>query len=205
MTSAGVRRHLDALEADGLVQTGPARSRSGPGRPARAYVLTDAGHNALSSTYDDFALSALRFIARTYGPDAVEAFAADCARAIEAKYRPQVEAAGERPADRLRALAVALDNDGFAAAVRAVVPEPGAPQYRDNKRSTPLQLCQGHCPVRAVAAEFPQICDAESATFERLLGVPVRRLATLSTGAHACTTHITISVPSAGDTTERTS
>ena len=52
------------------------------------------------------------------------------------------------------------------------------------------QLCQGHCPVQHVATEFPQLCDAETAVFSRLVGAPVQRLATLAHGEHVCTTHV---------------
>jgi hypothetical protein len=42
-----------------------------------------------------------------------------------------------------------------------------------------------------VAAEFPQLCEAETEAFSRLLGVPVRRLATIAHGDGICTTHVT--------------
>jgi predicted ArsR family transcriptional regulator len=41
-----------------------------------------------------------------------------------------------------------------------------------------------------VAAEFPQLCEAETEAFSRLLGVHVQRLATLAHGDHVCTTHV---------------
>jgi hypothetical protein len=44
--------------------------------------------------------------------------------------------------------------------------------------------------VQHVAARFPQLCDAETEVFSRLLGVHVQRLATLARGAHVCTTHV---------------
>jgi hypothetical protein len=53
------------------------------------------------------------------------------------------------------------------------------------------QLCQHHCPVAHVAAEYPQLCEAETEAFGRLLGLPVQRLATIAHGDGVCTTHIT--------------
>ena len=53
------------------------------------------------------------------------------------------------------------------------------------------QICQHHCPVAHVAAEFPQLCEAETEAFGRLLGTPVRRLATIAHGDGICTTHVT--------------
>ena len=53
------------------------------------------------------------------------------------------------------------------------------------------QLCQHHCPVAHVAAEFPQLCEAETEAFGLLLGTPVQRLATIAHGDGICTTHVT--------------
>ena len=53
------------------------------------------------------------------------------------------------------------------------------------------QLCQHHCPVAHVAAEFPQLCEAETEAFGRLLDTPVQRLATIAHGDGICTTHVT--------------
>jgi len=50
-------------------------------------------------------------------------------------------------------------------------------------------------PVRDVAGEFHELCDAETQAISRLVGVPVQRLATLAGGEHVCTTHIPIAMP----------
>ena len=52
------------------------------------------------------------------------------------------------------------------------------------------QLCQHHCPVAHVAAEFPVLCEAETAVISRLVGTHVQRLATIAHGDGICTTHI---------------
>jgi hypothetical protein len=51
-------------------------------------------------------------------------------------------------------------------------------------------MCQHHCPVAHVAAEFPQLCEAETEMIGRLLGTHVQRLATIAHGDGVCTTHI---------------
>jgi hypothetical protein len=45
-----------------------------------------------------------------------------------------------------------------------------------------------------VAEGFPQLCEAETQAFSRLLGVHVQRLATLAAGGHVCTTHVPLAV-----------
>ncbi len=57
--------------------------------------------------------------------------------------------AGDDPMARAEALAEALTAEGYAAAAIAI--------------ATGGQLCQHHCPVAHVAAEFPQLCEAETA------------------------------------------
>ena len=185
LTPAAVRRHLDLLLDDGLVVTwsGADAGRRGRGRPARRFVLTDAGHAAMSSAYDDLARAALDFLGEVAGPDAVTQFARVRAGQLEARYRPTVDAAGPDPAQRAQALARSLSVDGYAASTR-----PLGPDGQDPGMGT--QLCQGHCPVQHVAASFPQLCEAETAAFSQLLGVHVQRLATLAHGDHVCTTHV---------------
>jgi predicted ArsR family transcriptional regulator len=187
LTPAAVRRHLDVLLEQGLVtvREAPAGGRRGRGRPARLFVLTDAGHAAMETGYDDLATQALRYLATVAGPDAVRRFATERLAASEARYRALVEAAGSDPLARAEALAEALSADGFAASTRAL----GVGGV-----SIGTQLCQGHCPVQHVAREFPELCEAETDSFSRLLGVHVQRLATLAHGEHVCTTH----VPKAG-------
>jgi predicted ArsR family transcriptional regulator len=186
LTPAAVRRHLDALLDDGLVTARdpqPAKQR-GRGRPARLFVLTDAGHAAMSTGYDDLAAQALRYLADVAGPEAVRRFAIERLAGFEARYRPVVDAAGPDPAHRAEALAGALSDDGFAASTRALGAQP------DGSGAVGVQLCQGHCPVQHVARQFPELCEAETDTFSRLLGVHVQRLATLAHGEHVCTTHV---------------
>ncbi|MBO3087377.1 helix-turn-helix transcriptional regulator [Cellulomonas dongxiuzhuiae] len=179
LAAAGVRRHLQALElADQVaVHRGRAAAR-GRGRPARRYVVTGQGQTALSHRYAEIAADALGFLARAAGPQAVEQFAEHRVRELEDRHAAAVDAAGPDVAARAEALARALAGDGYAASVR---PVPG---------TSVVQLCQGHCPVQEVAAQFPQLCEAEARAFGRLLGVHVQRLSTLTSGGHVCTTSI---------------
>jgi predicted ArsR family transcriptional regulator len=191
LTPAAGRRHLDSLSAQGhvTVWNEPARSRRGRGRPARRFVGTDAGHGALSTAYEHLAVSALRYLATVAGADAVRGFARTWVANLERRYRPIVEAAGDHSLARADAMVPALSADGFAASTRPL----GL-----GEAAIGTQLCQGHCPVQHVARDFPQLCEAETEVFSRLLGVHVQRLATLAHGEHVCTTHVPVgAIPSA--------
>lgn len=175
MTAAAVRRPLAALVDAGLA-VGGARAPYGPapvrrrGRPGLVYSLTPAGRSALSAAYDDLALEALRFVARTQGEAGIAAFARDRAERL-------VERLPTGATDPVQAIADALTDAGYAATV-------------EGEHAGVVQLCQHHCPVVDAAAEFPALCEAETAALGRALGQHVTRLATLAKGDGVCTTVI---------------
>ena len=170
LSPAAVRRHLDAMLADGSVSETDAAHTGRRGRPARLFQLTDAGREAFPHAYDDLATSALRFLAETGGEAVVRQFADARVAELETRYADVAAApVDERPAR----LAEALSRDGYAAT------------------SAAGEVCQHHCPVQHVAAEFPQLCEAETEFFSRLLGSPVLRLTTIAHGDSCCTAHVT--------------
>ena len=168
LSAAGIRRHLDAMTAAGVLTASdprptPWRAR-GRGRPARIYALSETGHDRAPHAYDQLAAEALTFLA---GQGGVERFAAARAEGLRARYA-DVQGTDE--------LASALTRDGYAATTHEV--------------PSGTQLCQHHCPVAHVATQFPQLCEAETAAFGQLLGIHVQRLATIAHGDGVCTTHV---------------
>ncbi len=182
LSGPAVRRHLDALIADGEAQVRAAARRAGRsrGRPAKLYLLTDAGRARFGHGYDDLAVAALRYLAEHAGPEAVQHFAAHRVAELLGEGAAQV-AMADGPHARADVLATVLTARGYAAQMR----EAGAG----------VQLCQHHCPVAHVAAEFPALCEAETRAFAELLGTHVQRLATIARGDAACTTHVPLDVP----------
>jgi predicted ArsR family transcriptional regulator len=187
LTQAAVRRHLDALVAEKVVEPREKRvyGTRGRGRPAKVFALTDCGRDAFDQSYDSLAVEALRWIERNAGGEAaVAAFARDRIEAQAESYREAVESAP--PERRTEALAKALTADGYAATAR------NAPVGE--------QLCQHHCPVAHVAEQYPQLCEAETEIFSRLLGTHVQRLATIAHGDGVCTTFIPHGAPQTTET-----
>nr|WP_243653548.1 metalloregulator ArsR/SmtB family transcription factor [Pseudonocardia endophytica] len=179
LTEPAVRRHLDALITDGEAEARrqPSARPRGRGRPAKEYVLTDAGRVRFGHGYDDLASSALRFLAERAGTEAVDAFARKRVLDLIGGARDEITGAD----DRADALARVLTARGYAAQTR--------------QAGLGVQLCQHHCPVAHVAAEFPELCEAETKAFSELLGTHVQRLATIARGDAACTTHVPLEDP----------
>ncbi|MDX6324575.1 MAG: hypothetical protein QOK15_929 [Nocardioidaceae bacterium] len=176
LTPAAVRRHLDHMLAEGLVELRDQRPRGvrGRGRPAKLFALTGAGRDQFEQQYDDLAAQAMRFLASSAGDDAVAGFARHRLGGLEDRIRGLLhDNPGMTPSE---AIAGAMRDVGYAASVREV----------------PIgeQLCQQHCPVAHVAREFPQLCEAETELIARIVGRPVQRLATIAHGDGVCTTSI---------------
>ena len=174
LTPAGIRRHLELLILDGILEARDPRvaSTRGRGRPSKVFVMTDAGRAQFEHSYDDLAVAALKFMAAHSGDHLVNAFAESRAEDIERKATPFLA----KRAKKIDALATFLTEQGYAASVE--------------KRGTGEEICQHHCPIAHVAAEFPQLCEAETQAFSRLLGTHVQRLATIAHGDGVCTTYI---------------
>ena len=159
----------------------PRRGPRGRGRPARHYLLTDAGRARFAHGYDDLAVAALRYLAEHAGEQAPST--GSPRSRVDGPARSGRRAGSRPPArrtDRVDALAGVLAARGYAAQIREV--GTGPPPGR--------QLCQHHCPVAHVAAEFPQLCEAETRVFAELLGTHVQRLATIARGDAVCTTYV---------------
>ena len=182
LTPAAVRRHLDHLLSQGALEARdprPTASR-GRGRPAKVFAITEAGRDHFDQKYDDLAVQAIRYLAETGGDEAVLEFARRRVAFIERDYETVTAAQpGLSPAE---ALAQVFSSEGYAASVRSLPLLDGL--------AAAEQLCQQHCPVSHVAAEFPQLCEAETEAIGRVLGRHVQRLATIAHGDGVCTTCI---------------
>lgn len=181
LTTAAVRRHLDGLRAEGQVTARERRpAHPGRGRPAKAFLLTDAGRQRFGHSYDDLAVSALQFLAERDGNDAVRDFVARRTDLLERQIISRTGSASTRE-DKLTEVAAALSEQGYAASTQHV--------------GSGEQLCQHHCPVVHVAAQFPELCEAETKALSRALGTHVQRLATIARGDAVCTTHVPAARP----------
>ena len=174
MTPAGIRRHLDALIAEGILEEREPHLRSARtrGRPSKVFVMSDQGRERFEHSYDDLAVSALKFLAEESGDHAVTRFARHRAEEMLRKAGPAISGAKEPT----RALATFLSAEGYAANTHA--------------HGIGVELCQHHCPIAHVAAEFPQLCEEETKAFSTLLDTHVQRLATIAHGDGVCTTFI---------------
>ncbi|MFT4186270.1 MAG: ArsR family transcriptional regulator [Micrococcaceae bacterium] len=179
LTPAAVRRHLEYYEKAGDIEVKMIASSSSAGRPARHYVLTPKAQDTRGNDYLEISKQAITKLREVIGDNAVEEMAVERADLIHKVY---AEKSGEKKTieQRAKILDEVLTELDFASSV----------SFRNIGGHQALQLCQAHCPIQGLAAEFPEFCVTETNVFSEILEVDVRRLATLAQGSHVCTTHI---------------
>jgi predicted ArsR family transcriptional regulator len=190
ITPAGVRRHLDSLVEEGILEAREPHLRSaasrGRGRPAKVFVMTSGGREQFEHSYDDLALMAIRFMSSQRDGNTArndlernDAVVTEFARyrAADLERRSLSKSSNAKAKSvRIESLANFLSKDGYAASV--------------HQQGLGHELCQHHCPIAHVAAQYPQLCEAETEAFAKILGTHVQRLATIAHGDGVCTTFI---------------
>lgn len=180
LTATAVRKHLDWLEAEGLVASftqppfGPLQKVKGPGRPAKVFAVTELGRERLNQLDEGLLDSAIDFIFQETGEAGVRKFAqqrvGSMLTSIQVKY--------ESPTLTEEQLAEGLNDFGYMA---SLVPSP---------KGSDVQLCQHNCPIAHLAKRYPVFCEVELSEFESVLHKRTTRLSALSAGSSLCTTHI---------------
>jgi len=150
LTDNAVRTHVAALERDGIVeQVGTQRDTGG--KPARVYALTGEGEELFPKAYALILGGLVEEIARVDGWDR----ATDLLRAV-----------GRRAASGAAAPA---DREGRVAAAAAVLRSLGG--VVEVQRTQHGYTLQGYaCPLSAVTAKHPQVCDLARALVEEITG-----------------------------------
>src|SRR5687768_7933637 len=155
VTPNALRRHLKALEDDGVVRW--QREVRGVGGPVFAYSLSEAGEALFPQDYSEPLLAALESVRERDGERGV-------AQIFERRWSALAEGARSRLealplAERAALLAELLSAHGYMAEVEL---DGGAVTIRER-----------HCALREVASRFPEVCDAEARFIERVLGARV--------------------------------
>lgn len=187
LTANALRRHLKALEEDGLVRF--QRDVRGVGAPVYAFSLTPAGEALFPRSYVQVLANALDALRSQTGDRAVEAV-------LEAEWRRLADEAGPvleaLPLDeRVPLVAELLTAKGYMAEAvrveRSVEQDAGGVDVLSEIEATPTLTLRIHnCAVREIAERFPEACAVEAKFVERLLGVPLVRSAHRLGGCGHC-------------------
>jgi predicted ArsR family transcriptional regulator len=159
-----VRQQLEALHREGLVDMRTARR--GVGRPTQLWSLTPKAESLFPQAYGAMAVDLLRRLREIDGEGKIQKLFERRTRELLKEYRKRLQ--GKPGPERLRELARIRDREGYMA------------------RTSPGGLTEHHCPIAALAKEFPLVCQYEKLLFEAALGVKVDRTRHIASGDAAC-------------------
>ena len=168
MSYMGIKQHCLTLERDGYLDTW--RRPQKMGRPEMVYRLTRRSHALFQADSNAFTLELLESIEDIYGPNAPEKLLYNLFERKTNALKQRVR--GETVEERARSLAAIRDEDGYMA---QFVNEPGG--------GGP-QILECHSPIMNLVEKYEIIGRLEQDMFEKLLGTPVRREETRTSGLY---------------------
>jgi predicted ArsR family transcriptional regulator len=167
VSKQGAIRHLDALEASGLVSVTSSENHA-RGRPENVYRLTTAAGEHFPEGHRELTAELIEFMS---GEQLKEFFERRAAR-LESEYAPRL--AGLDFDSRVRELAKLATEHGHMAEV--VEQADGG-----------LAIRHCNCPIQDVAARTGLPCLNEQQMYERLLGAKVARTTWMAQDGNDCT------------------
>jgi predicted ArsR family transcriptional regulator len=177
VSDGSVRRHLDLMVADGLVEARLARIPRG--RPVTRYGLTEAGEESRSADHYQRLLGRLSPALASLTSDEVggqdgraliDRVFDHVAESVADEYRSRVTS--DRLEQRVQQVLMALTDEGILQEVE--------------DSGDFFTLKNAGCPYRSTAMETHACCDADRRTIELLLGTPVEQVMTVAEGGHQC-------------------
>ncbi|MEM8675970.1 MAG: iron-sulfur cluster biosynthesis transcriptional regulator SufR [Cyanobacteria bacterium P01_G01_bin.67] len=174
LSTQAIRRHLNELEADGLIEYQSVQQ--GMGRPQHLYQLSSQGRDRLSpQKYSEFAVSFLDTLAETAGKEQVSKVLEKQWQRKAAEYRACLGSGDLR--QRIAKLVQLRQQEGYMAELHQ---SPSSPEQQ-------FILVEHNCAISEVAESYPSICGHELEMFAEVLpDCNIQRTQWINNGEHRC-------------------
>ncbi|MCA9821465.1 MAG: ArsR family transcriptional regulator [Dehalococcoidia bacterium] len=167
ITTAAVRRHLDHLRADGLIDVKPTKQSTG--RPYHSYRPTSKAAGALPTAYADLLKRMLASLGER--TEVVDAIMESIAEALAARHREDVGDDAE-PELRVELVTDVMRSEGILESWHT--------------EDDGFHMTNGVCPYLE-AAEFSKLpCESDRKAIELLMGLEVEQLHRIVDGSPTC-------------------
>ncbi len=170
MSYMGIKQHCLTLERDGYLDTW--RRPQKMGRPEMVYRLTKRTHDLFPCDSNEMTLQLLKSGGRIYGPNAPEKLLYSVFEKKTALLKEKAK--GETVADRAKWLVKQRESEGFMS------------QFITDEKDGGPQILDCHSPIMNLLDQYPIIARLEQDLVEGVLGVPVRREETRTSGLYEC-------------------
>ncbi|HSH25463.1 MAG TPA: metalloregulator ArsR/SmtB family transcription factor [Massilibacterium sp.] len=153
ITEMAVRRHLNALEKDGYVET--TLIRQAMGRPLHIYFLTDLGHELFPRQYDQLSLTLLEELEDMLSRDVVRQLFEKRQQGMIDTYKKKLRRLQSKE-EKIQALAEIQDENGYMVEV-------------EEKIDGTVHIRQYNCPISKVAKNYKEACSCEMKLYRDIL------------------------------------
>ena len=169
-----VRRHLNELEADKLVEYHALHQ--GMGRPQYIYQLSRKGRSLFPQGYGEFAVSFLDALAETVGKEQVSKVLEKQWQKKAAEYRDRIGQGSLQ--ERVTKLMQLRQEEGYMAELHHL--------SKVGKKQRFI-LAEHNCAISEVAESYPSVCGHELEMFAEVLpDCTVERTHWINNGEHRC-------------------
>jgi len=168
VSEMAVRRHLQALERDGLIRS--TLVRQAMGRPTNVYELSEKGEEQFPQHYKQWAVELLSDLEALAGKEMVAALLQ--ARTVRLKERYAHEFQAKPLEEKMKKLFDMQNDQGYMAQLK--------------KDKGMYHLITHHCPIAEIAKKYRSICSCELQLFQQLLNSKVSLQACMTKGDDVC-------------------
>ncbi|GAA4723029.1 DeoR family transcriptional regulator [Brevibacillus fulvus] len=173
ITEMAVRRHLNTLERDNLIQS--TLVRQAMGRPTNIYSLSENADELFPRNYSHLTLDFLRDLKELDGQAKIEELFKRRESRLEQAYLPKMEGDLEK---RVATLADLQNEKGYMV------------EWEKQEQADSFIFKEYNCPISQVAKEFQQACSCELSLFRRVLNAKVEQTTCMAKGGDKCIFHI---------------
>jgi DeoR family suf operon transcriptional repressor len=163
-----IRHHLNALQADGLVDV--EEKRQSVGRPVHIYSLTEKAQGLFPQKYHVLVRRLLDQIKDQLPTRTVDVLIQSLAGDLADEVREDFESLPFE--ERMKRLIDVLAEEGFLA------------KWEQTDKG--VQLIEYHCPYYHIGQEHPEICQIDKALIQAALNTSVVKEACILDGDHIC-------------------
>lgn len=154
ITEMAVRRHLNTLERDNIIETNLLRQAMG--RPTNVYFLTKSGQEMFPRNYAPLTVDLLRDIEDLSGQEMVDQLFERRKDRLKEKYADRIT--GHKTLDdKVAELAKLQNENGYMV------------EWEKDCEGNYI-FKEYNCPISEIAQEYPVACSSELSLFQELLG-----------------------------------
>ncbi|MEW9698436.1 helix-turn-helix transcriptional regulator [Paenibacillus sp. SI8] len=169
ITEMAVRRHINTLEKDGMLDA--TLVRQAMGRPSNAYSLTPLADELFPKKYMQLTMDLLGELLEDEGHEKIDHLFERRQEKLELRYQSRMKARNLE--ERVAELAQIQNENGYMVEWSQL----GEGEYI---------LSEHNCPITQVANLFQQACNCELTLFQNLLDAHVDRTECLAKGGNKC-------------------